>query len=73
MATTDRSSTLPGVGLVEDEPEVPVSIKVLAGLGLAAACVVLGLQLKMSKIWISDEDFEMKDDWTAILEPVPVN
>jgi hypothetical protein len=55
---------------VEDEPEVPISIKVLAGLGLAAACVVLGLQLKMSKIWISDEDFAMKDDWTAILEPV---
>jgi hypothetical protein len=70
MATTNRSSTLPGVGLVEDEPEVPISIKVLAGLGLAAACVVLGLQLKMSKIWISDEDFAMKDDWTAILEPV---
>lgn len=70
MATTERSSTLPVGSLVEDEPEVPTSIKVLAGLGLAAACVVLGLQLKMSKIWISDEDFEMKDDWTAILEPV---
>ncbi len=58
---------------MEDEVETPTIIKVFAWVSLTAACVVLGLQLKMSKIWISDEDFELKDDWTAILEPVPVN
>jgi hypothetical protein len=42
--------------------------KILAGVGLAAAILVLSLQLKMSNIWLNADDFEYPGDWMQILQ-----
>jgi hypothetical protein len=42
--------------------------KILAGVGLAAAILVLSLQLKMSNIWLNADDFEYPGDWMQILK-----
>jgi hypothetical protein len=69
-ATTIRHATLSAVETEVDETGASTFIKILSGVGFVAACVVLGLQLKMSDIWINDEDFDMKGDWMAIFEEV---
>lgn len=73
-ATTVRSATLSAVEPEADETGASTFVKILAGVGFVAACVVLGLQLKMSHIWLSDEAFVEttggKVDWMQILEPV---
>lgn len=67
-ATTVRHATLSAVEPEEDETGASTFIKVLSGVGLVAAIVVLSLQLKMSSIWIDAEDFEYQGDWMQILE-----
>jgi hypothetical protein len=52
----------------EDETGAETFSKILAGVGLVAAIVVLSLQLKISSIWIGVEDNERKDDWSLLLE-----
>lgn len=42
--------------------------KILAGVGLVAALVVLGLQLKVANTWISAEDADSPGDWSLLLE-----
>ena len=52
----------------EDETGAETFSKILAGVGLVAAIVVLGLQIKISTIWIGAEDNDRKDDWSLLLE-----
>jgi hypothetical protein len=52
----------------EDESGVQTFVKILSGVGLVAALVVLGLQLKMAKIWIGARDNDRIDDWTLLIE-----
>lgn len=52
----------------DDESGSDTFTKILAGVGLVAALVVLGLQLKVANIWIGAEDAETPDDWSRLLE-----
>jgi hypothetical protein len=52
----------------EDESGAGTFAKVLAGVGLVAALVVLGVQLKISSIWIGAEDNDRKGEWSLLLE-----
>jgi len=62
MATTqvedDEEEGEPSEGLV----------KVLSGLGLAAALVVLAFQLMTANSWINAEDAEPKGEWMRLME-----
>ena len=53
---------------VEDESGAGTFATVLAGVGLVAALVVLGVQLKISSIWIGAEDNDRKGEWSLLLE-----
>jgi hypothetical protein len=53
---------------VEDETGAGTFAKVLAGVGLVAALLVLGIQLKISNIWIGAEDNDRNGDWSLLLE-----
>ena len=52
----------------EDETGAGTFAKVLAGVGLGAALLVLGIQLKISNIWIGAEDNDRNGDWSLLLE-----
>ena len=54
----------------EEEEEEPYSllVKVLSGVGFAAAIAVLVLQLMISDVWISVEDNPKAGDWAQIIE-----
>jgi hypothetical protein len=52
--------------VVETEPESGV-VKILAGVGLAAAIVVLITQLMVASVWINAEDSENKGQWSQVL------
>lgn len=43
-------------------------LKVLSGVGFAAALAVLVFQLMTANAWISAEDNPKKGDWTLLLE-----
>jgi len=52
----------------EDESGAGTFTKVLAGVGLVAALLVLGIQLKISNIWIGAEDNDRQGEWSQLLE-----
>jgi len=55
----------------EDEEEEGANdgvVKILAGVGLAAAIVVLAFQLMLAKTWISAEDNPKTGDWAQLIE-----
>lgn len=54
----------------DDETGGETFTKVLAGVGLAAALVVLGLQFKIAGTWINavDQEETRKGDWSLLLE-----
>lgn len=52
----------------EDESGGETFGKILAGVGLVAALVVLGLQLKISSTWISASDNDRTGDWSQLLD-----
>jgi len=52
----------------EDETGASTFTNILAGVGLAAAVVVLGLQLKIANIWIGAEDADAPGGWSQLLE-----
>jgi hypothetical protein len=52
----------------EDETGADTFTKILAGVGLVAALVVLGVQLKISNIWIGAEDNDRQGEWSLLLE-----
>ena len=63
-----QKPTLSTAEEAEDETGAGTFAKVLAGVGLVAALVVLGIQLKISNIWIGAEDNDRKGDWSLLLE-----
>ena len=67
-AATIRQATLSTPEQDDIESGSSTFTKILAGVGLVAAIVVLSLQLKMSNIWLNADDFEYPGDWMQILE-----
>lgn len=56
---------------VEDEEEAGENegvVKILAGVGFAAALAVLAFQLKLANTWISVEDNPKTGDWSQLFE-----
>lgn len=51
----------------EEEPEEGL-IKILAGVGLAAALLLLSLQFVLANQWINAEDNPRKGDWSQLIE-----
>jgi hypothetical protein len=51
----------------EEEPHLGV-IKVLSGVGLAAALALFVFQLVLANVWIGAEDNPRKGDWSLLLE-----
>lgn len=43
-------------------------LKILSGVGFAAALAVLAFQLMTANSWISADDNAKKGDWTLLLE-----
>jgi hypothetical protein len=67
-AAATQKPTLSTMEEPEDETGAGTFSKILAGVGLVAAIVVLSLQLKTSNIWISAEDNDRTGDWSLLLE-----
>jgi len=67
-AAATKRPTLSAVVDGEDESGAETFTKILAGVGLVAALVVLGLQLKVADIWIGAEDADSPGDWSQLLE-----
>jgi len=66
-STPSQSATL----FVEEEEEVDPKAglyKILSGVGLAAAVVVMVFQLNIAKIWINAEDNPKPGDWSQLFE-----
>ncbi len=53
---------------VEEEDANVGVVKILAGVGFAAAILVLVFQLMLSKIWISAVDNSRLGDWSQLIE-----
>jgi hypothetical protein len=69
-ATTIRHATLSAVETEDDESGAKTFTNILSIVGCVAACVVLGLQLMLSNVWITARDFEMQGDFMAIFEEI---
>lgn len=67
-ASATQKPTLSTAHENADESGAEGFSKVLAAVGLVAAIVVLGLQLKIANIWIAVEDNERSGDWSLLLE-----
>lgn len=65
--TVTSRPTLSKVDEDEDETGAGTFAKILAGVGLVAALVVLGIQLKISNIWIEKDEIR-PGDWSLLLE-----
>jgi hypothetical protein len=68
LAATLKSPSLSTMSGEVDESGASTFTKILSGLGLVAAIVVISLQLKMSNVWINASDSDTPDDWMQILE-----
>lgn len=67
-AAATQKPTLSTMEEQEDETGAGTFSKILAGVGLVAAIVVLSLQLKVASIWIGAEDNDRVGDWSLLLE-----
>lgn len=67
-AAVTQKPTLSTLEEAEDETGADTFAKVLASVGLVAALVVLGIQLKISSIWIGAEDNVRNGEWSLLLE-----
>jgi len=57
------------VEMEEDEEEPHLgAIKVLSGVGLAAALALFVFQIVLANVWINSEDNPRKGDWSQLLE-----
>ncbi len=63
-----QTGSLDGNEDFEDESGADTFTKILAGVGLLTAILVLGLQLKLASTWISAEDADSPGDWSALLD-----
>jgi hypothetical protein len=70
LGTSFPSSQPSMFKVAEDEEEDTNAgvINILAGVGLAAAIVVLILQLMLANVWISAEDNVKTGDWAQLIE-----
>jgi len=71
LGTSFPSASKAATLAVEDEEEEEANVgvvKILAGVGFAAALLVLGFQLKISKIWITAKDNQRVGDWSQLIE-----
>jgi hypothetical protein len=71
LGTSFPSASQAATHKVEDEEEEEASegvVKILAGVGLAAALLVLGFQLRLAQTWISVEDSPKPGDWSQLFE-----
>lgn len=64
------SSAAATLGMEDDEEEGTNEgvLKILSGVGFAAAVAVLVFQLMLAKIWVSAEDNPKAGDWAQLLE-----
>ncbi len=64
------SSQAPTLVADDDEEEAPQErmIDILAGVGFAAALLVLVFQLMLANTWISAEDNPKSGDWSQLIE-----
>lgn len=67
-ASLTQRPTLSAAEDDSDESGAGTFGKILAGVGLVAALIVLGLQLKVANIWIGVEDNDRSGDWSLLLE-----
>ncbi len=67
---TSGAAQAPTLFVEEDEDAEPHegAVKVLAGVGFAAALLVLVLQLMLASHWISAEDNPKSGDWSQLIE-----
>jgi hypothetical protein len=67
---TSSPAQTPTLFVEEDEDDEPHGgvVKVLAGVGFAAALLVLVLQLMLASHWISAEDNPKSGDWSQLIE-----
>lgn len=71
LGTSFPSASQAATLRVEDEEEEEASegvVKILAGVGFAAAVAVLVFQLMLAKTWISAEDNPKAGDWAQLIE-----
>jgi hypothetical protein len=63
-------SLAPSLQIEEDEEADPQEglTNILSGVGLAAAIVVLVLQLMTANVWVSAEDNPKTGEWTQLIE-----
>lgn len=70
--TTPMGTSAPTPTLVmdDDEEQEPQEglINILAGVGFAAAILVLAFQLMLANVWISAEDNPKSGDWSQLIE-----
>ena len=52
----------------EEETSNEGVVKILAGVGFAAALALLAFQLKLANTWISVEDNPKTGDWSQLFE-----
>jgi hypothetical protein len=70
LGTSFPSSSQAMTLKVEEEEEVEAHeglVKILAGVGFAAALALLTFQLLLANVWISVEDNPKAGDWAQIL------
>jgi hypothetical protein len=71
LGTSASTPTQAATLQVEDDEEEGANdgvVKILAGVGFAAALALLGFQLMAANIWISVEDNPKTGDWSQLIE-----
>jgi hypothetical protein len=71
LGTSFPTSSQVATFKVEDEDEAEpdtLIVRILSGLGFAAALAVLGIQLQIADIWISVEGNPNMGDWTQLFK-----
>jgi len=71
LGTAFPSSSQAATFKVEEEEEVEANagvVNILASVGMAAALVVLALQLLQAKVWIGVEDNPKVNQWTQLFD-----
>jgi hypothetical protein len=63
-----QSASLKAEEEEEDEGSIGGLVKVLSGIGLAAALTLLAFQLMIADIWINVEDNPRAEDWSQLFE-----
>ena len=71
LGTSFPGSTQAATLQMEDDDEAEANetpVKILAGVGFAAALAILVFQLMLANVWISADDNPRSGDWSQLLE-----